>query len=184
MKHFRKELRSGQPPPGHGHSVTRSLRSYRCITQVSLQVSVGGFIGDSAVLPCFSKERPLKLQEITVHWRYNDDLNVYDIIDGQGSVEDQHSAYKGRAEMFSDDFEKGNFSLKLSDLQHNDTGKYICYASDIHTVELLVKEKEKIIQEEDKAKQTEEKENQGAQPGPEKIVTLVAVLSVFILLCC
>ncbi|XP_050956940.1 CD276 antigen homolog [Labeo rohita] len=127
------------------------------LSEVSLQVSVVGFIGDSAVLPCFSKERPLK--EITVYWRYNDDLNVYDIIDGQGSVEDQHSAYKGRAEMFSDDFEKGNFSLKLSDLQHNDTGKYICYASDIHTVELLRKNKpskKKINPSKQKKKETKE----------------------------
>uniref|UniRef100_A0A671RM05 Immunoglobulin V-set domain-containing protein n=1 Tax=Sinocyclocheilus anshuiensis TaxID=1608454 RepID=A0A671RM05_9TELE len=96
---------------------------YRCcivllhlvmLNEVSLQNPVVGFIGGSAVLPCFSKEGQRKHQEITVHWRYNDSLNVYDIINGQGSVEEQHSAYKGRAETFSDDFEKGNFSLKLS----------------------------------------------------------------------
>ncbi|XP_016346198.1 CD276 antigen homolog [Sinocyclocheilus anshuiensis] len=92
------------------------------LNEVSLQNPVVGFIGGSAVLPCFSKEGQRKHQEITVHWRYNDSLNVYDIINGQGSVEEQHSAYKGRAETFSDDFEKGNFSLKLSNLQHNDTG--------------------------------------------------------------
>ncbi|KAI2645525.1 Programmed cell death 1 ligand 1 [Labeo rohita] len=114
---------------------------------LSLQDPVVGFTGGSAVLPCLSKERPLKLQEITVYWRYNDSLNVYDFISGQGSVKDQHSAYKGRAEMFSDDFEKGNFSLKLSNLQHNDTGKYICYESEVHTVELCVKEKEKYRKE-------------------------------------
>ncbi|XP_016370472.1 CD276 antigen homolog [Sinocyclocheilus rhinocerous] len=153
------------------------------LNEVSLQNPVVGFIGDSAVLPCFSKEGQLKRQEITVHWRYNDSLNVYDIINGQGSVEEQHSAYKGRAETFSDDFEKGNFSLKLSNLQHNDTGQYVCYESTVQSVALLVKEKEISIQVQEKNKQTEEKGNQGAQSRPEKIVTLGAVLSVFILLC-
>ncbi|XP_077083089.1 CD276 antigen homolog [Siphateles boraxobius] len=150
------------------------------LNQVSLQEPVVGFNGGSAVLPCSSKETQLKLKDITVRWRYNDSLNVYDIIDGKGSIVDQHQAYKERVETFPDDFEKGNFSLKLNNLQNNDTGKYVCYASDIQSVELLVKVKEESSQ---KNNQTEGKSNQGAQSRPEKIMTAVPLLSVFILLC-
>ncbi|KAG1927257.1 CD276 antigen homolog [Pimephales promelas] len=147
--------------------------------EVSLQEPIVGFIGDSAVLPCFSKEHRLELQDITVRWRYNDSLNVYDIIDGKGSVDDQHLAYKKRVETFPDGFEKGNFTLKINNLQNNDTGKYVCYATEIQSVDLLVKVKEKSIQ---KNNQTEGKSNQGAQSRPEKIMTAVPLLSVFILL--
>ncbi|XDV22029.1 hypothetical protein PO909_027002, partial [Leuciscus waleckii] len=136
-----------------------------------LQEPIVGFIGGSAVLPCSSKEPQLKLQDITVHWRYNDSLNVYDIIDGKGSIVDQHLAYKERVETFPDDFKQGNFTLKLNNLQNNDTGKYVCYASEI---------KEESNQ---KTNQTEGKSNQGAQSRPHKIVTAVPLLSVFILLC-
>lgn len=152
------------------------------LNEVSLQEPIVGFIGGSAYLHCSSKHQ-LKLQDITVRWRYNDSLNVYDIIYGEGSLKEQHSAYTNRVKTFPAEYEKGNFSLQLTNLKQNDTGKYICYESEIQSVELLVKEKEKSIQVEEKNKQTEEKGNQGAQSRPEKIVTLVAVLSVFILLC-
>ncbi|XP_050956739.1 V-set domain-containing T-cell activation inhibitor 1-like [Labeo rohita] len=95
--------------------------------EVSLQETVVGFIGDSVVLPCFSKKPPLTIQDITVLWRYKYDLNVYDIIKGKGSVEEQNQEYNNRAETFPEEYKTGNFSLKLNNLQHTDAGKYQCY---------------------------------------------------------
>ncbi|KAL0159690.1 hypothetical protein M9458_043415, partial [Cirrhinus mrigala] len=104
--------------------------------------TVVGFIGGSVVLPCFSKKPPLTNQNITVLWRYNYDLNVYDIINGKGSVDVQHQEYNNRAETFPEEYKTGNFSLKLNNLQHTDAGKYQCYIfmeSEDRIVELLIK---------------------------------------------
>uniref|UniRef100_A0A8C1ZIN1 Ig-like domain-containing protein n=1 Tax=Cyprinus carpio TaxID=7962 RepID=A0A8C1ZIN1_CYPCA len=104
---------------------------------VSLRVTVEGVIGGFVVLPCSSKKT-----QLTVNWRYGDRLIVYAIIKGKVSVEGQDPKYKNRAESFPEEYLRGNFSLKLSDLQHTDAGKYQCYIieeSDIQTVELRIK---------------------------------------------
>lgn len=122
-------------------------------------------VGGSVVLPCSSKKSPLAAEDITVHWRYNENLEVYDIIKGKVSLEKQHSAYYNRTEIFSEKYLDGNFSLKLNNVQRSDTGTYKCYI----TNELLVQSVKLEF-------------NQGAQARPEKIL-LVPLLSVSILLC-
>ncbi len=100
-----------------------------------------GFIGGSAVLPCFSKEPPLTSEDIDVRWRNKYDLNVYEIIKGKGSAERQVPEYKNRAESFSEEYMRGNFSIKLNNLQHTDAGEYQCYIiaeSEDQIVELLI----------------------------------------------
>lgn len=135
------------------------------LIKVPLQVLIVGYVGDSVVLPCSSE---LNTEDITVHWRHNDSLKVYDIIKGKVSVEEQDSVYKNRTESFPQVYKTGNFSLKLNNLQYNDTGNYICHITNellIYSMELLVKDEK----------------DQGTQSRTEKIVTLVAFLSVFIL---
>ncbi|KAL0159847.1 hypothetical protein M9458_043572, partial [Cirrhinus mrigala] len=66
---------------------------------------------------------------------------VYDIIKGEDSVELQDRRYKNRAETFPDDYLRGNFSIKLKNLQHTDAGKYNCFitpSNERETVELQV----------------------------------------------
>ncbi|XP_051551064.1 CD276 antigen homolog isoform X2 [Myxocyprinus asiaticus] len=112
------------------------------ICKASLQVTVVGFTGDSIVLPCSSSNNDLKREEITVYWRHNSSRNVYNIINGKDSIEGQNTAYKNRVETFPEEYVKGNFSLKLNNLQYTDGGKYICYitkALQNPTVELLIK---------------------------------------------
>uniref|UniRef100_A0A673KAF9 Ig-like domain-containing protein n=1 Tax=Sinocyclocheilus rhinocerous TaxID=307959 RepID=A0A673KAF9_9TELE len=107
-----------------------------------LQVTVEGEVGGSAVLPCSSIDNHLKEEDITVYWRHNSSQNVYDIIEGKGLVERQDPAYKNRAETFPTEYMKGNFSLKLNNLQFNDSGKYICYITKAHknpSTQLFVK---------------------------------------------
>uniref|UniRef100_A0A8C2EM03 Ig-like domain-containing protein n=1 Tax=Cyprinus carpio TaxID=7962 RepID=A0A8C2EM03_CYPCA len=84
-------------------------------------------VGSSVVLPCSSKKSQLAAEDITVHWRYNETLEVYDIIKGKVSLEKQDSAYYNRTEIFSEKYLDGNFSLKLNNVQRSDTGTYKCY---------------------------------------------------------
>ncbi|XP_050951483.1 CD276 antigen homolog isoform X3 [Labeo rohita] len=142
--------------------------------EVSLQETVVGFIGGSAVLPCSSKEPPLTNQGIDVRWRNKYKLNVYDIMEGKGSVEEQNPQYNNRAETFPEEYKTGNFSLKLNNLQHTDAGKYLCYIiseeSEDWIVELLIKEHpERQLPDE------------GTKPRPEMLVMIISILCIGIL---
>uniref|UniRef100_A0A672KE48 CD276 antigen homolog n=1 Tax=Sinocyclocheilus grahami TaxID=75366 RepID=A0A672KE48_SINGR len=105
-----------------------------------LSLQVPGVIGGSVVLPCSSTEPD---QDTEVHWRQNGSKIVYDIIKGKDSVEQQEPRYKNRAETFPEEYKRGNFSIKLNDLQHTDAGKYTCliaHSSEHKTVELIINE--------------------------------------------
>uniref|UniRef100_A0A8C1R2M5 Ig-like domain-containing protein n=1 Tax=Cyprinus carpio TaxID=7962 RepID=A0A8C1R2M5_CYPCA len=115
-------------------------------SEVSLQETVEGFIGGSAVLPCSPEEPPITIQDIHVRWKIKYMQNVYEIINGQVSVEEQDQQYKNRVESFPEEYLRGNFSIKLYNLQHTDAGEYTCYIfmknkSEDRSVELLIKEK-------------------------------------------
>ncbi len=115
-----------------------------CINSVSLQVKVETIIGGSVVLPCSLAKHELndlKLQDVNVHWRHNSSNIVHDIVKGEDSVDKQDPRFKNRTETFPDEYLKGNFSLKLNNLQHSDAGQYICYithSSKYQTVQLLI----------------------------------------------
>ncbi|KAK7137270.1 hypothetical protein R3I93_017372 [Phoxinus phoxinus] len=112
------------------------------IDKVCLQATVEGNIGGFAVLPCSSIDNGFKHEDITVYWKHNSSQNVYDILEGKGSVENQEPAYKNRAETFPNEYMKGNFSLKLYKLQYTDAGKYVCYITKAHqnpSTQLFVK---------------------------------------------
>uniref|UniRef100_A0A671TCT5 Ig-like domain-containing protein n=1 Tax=Sinocyclocheilus anshuiensis TaxID=1608454 RepID=A0A671TCT5_9TELE len=115
------------------------------LISVCLQVTVEGFIGGSVVLPCSSTEHDLKLQEVDVSWRHNGSKNVCDLIPHSNSIETQDPRYRNRAETFPQEYERRNFSIKLSGLTHADAGKYICLitpSDEQETVELIINEKE------------------------------------------
>ncbi|KAI2646630.1 V-set domain-containing T-cell activation inhibitor 1 [Labeo rohita] len=120
------------------------------INEVSLQRTVTGLIGGSAVLPCSSKEPPLKVEDISVNWKHLNRLKVYGIAEGKGSVDGQMPQYQNRVESFPERYLKGDFSIKLNNLQYNDTGKYQCYITDesvILIVELLLEEPLQVLTE-------------------------------------
>ncbi|XP_026053942.1 sodium channel subunit beta-4-like [Carassius auratus] len=102
------------------------------INKVCLQDTEEGFIGGSVILPCSSTEHPLK-QDIYVHWRDPTGKIVFDVIKGEESLEKQDQQYKKRAVPFPKEYERGNFSIKLIDLQLTDAGKFSCMIS--HTSE-------------------------------------------------
>lgn len=142
------------------------------INGVSLQETVGGFIGGSAVLPCSSEEPPHTSEDIEVRWRHSGQ-NVYEIINGKGSVEDQDPEYRNRIESFPEEYMRGNFSIKLNNLQHTDAGKYKCYIIDesvIKSVELFTKERP-----------ARELPSEGTKPRPEMTVMIISVLFIGII---
>uniref|UniRef100_A0A8C2JVF5 Ig-like domain-containing protein n=1 Tax=Cyprinus carpio TaxID=7962 RepID=A0A8C2JVF5_CYPCA len=144
------------------------LRCFCMKTLFYYNVLIVGYVGDSVVLPCSSE---LNTEDITVHWRHNDSLKVYDIIKGKVSVEEQDSVYKNRTESFPQSYKTGNFSLKLNNLQYNDTGNYTCHITNellIHTMELLVKVQLSFCPLDEK--------DHGTQSRTEKIVALLSVL--------
>ncbi|XP_043078291.1 myelin-oligodendrocyte glycoprotein-like [Puntigrus tetrazona] len=110
------------------------------IKKVSLQVT--GVVGGSVVLPCSSTEHDHKAQDTEVHWRQNGKI-LFDIINGEDSLAQQNPQYKNRTETFPEEYVTGNFSIKLNNLQHTDSGKYIClisHSSEHKTVELIINE--------------------------------------------
>uniref|UniRef100_A0A672TBD4 Ig-like domain-containing protein n=1 Tax=Sinocyclocheilus grahami TaxID=75366 RepID=A0A672TBD4_SINGR len=116
---------------------------YKCqIPDLCLQVPVEGFIGDSVLLPCSSAEHDLKLQDINVLWRNKDSETIYDLIKGKASVEQQDPRYKNRAETFPEEYERGNFSIKLQNLTRTDEGEFSCFIThtdELRTIQLIVK---------------------------------------------
>lgn len=93
---------------------------------VSLRVTIEAVFGGSVVLPCLSTEDDLELQDTNVHWRHNGSKIVYDIVKGKDSVGKQDPEYKKRATTFPAEYERRNFSIKLNNLSHDDTGTYRC----------------------------------------------------------
>uniref|UniRef100_A0A8C2ISU3 Ig-like domain-containing protein n=1 Tax=Cyprinus carpio TaxID=7962 RepID=A0A8C2ISU3_CYPCA len=100
-----------------------------CVMSVSLQDTVEAFIGGSVILPC-----SLSAQDLTPKI-------VFDIIKGKDTVAEQDPQYKNRAETFPDEYLRGNFSLKLNNLQHTDTGKFSCFttpSNEQKTIQLII----------------------------------------------
>ncbi|XP_058617561.1 V-set domain-containing T-cell activation inhibitor 1-like [Onychostoma macrolepis] len=111
------------------------------INKVCLQVTVEAVIGGSVVLPCSFTKDDNKLQDIDVSWRHNGSKIVFDIIPHSTSPVTQDAEYENRTETFPEEYLRGNFSIKLNNLQHTDAGQYICYiknADAFQTVKLII----------------------------------------------
>jgi len=110
------------------------------VVSVCPQETVTAVIGGSVVLPCSSTEGH-KLQETDVHWRDHEDKIVHSIIKGKDLVAGEGSRYKNRVETFPQEYEGGNFSIKLTGLNHTDAGKYICHitpSDELKTIQLII----------------------------------------------
>ncbi|XP_052395379.1 CD276 antigen homolog isoform X1 [Carassius gibelio] len=107
------------------------------INKVCLQVTVEAVIGGSVVLQCSSAEHDYKPQDIDVSWRHNGSKIVFDIIPLRNSPMTQDPEYKNRIETFPQEYLRGNFSIKLINLQHTDAGQYICYMKNSNKYQTL-----------------------------------------------
>ncbi|XP_059360593.1 uncharacterized protein LOC132098524 [Carassius carassius] len=150
------------------------------IHKVCLQVTVEGVIGGSVVLPCSSTQQDLKLQDISVHWRHNDTEIVYDIVKGEDVVLVQNTRYKNRAKTFSDEYLRGNFSIKLNDLQHTDGGKFSCLITPSDEQETIQLNIEELTA--GKGNKSIEQANQGSAQTNTGIIICVAVILIVLIL--
>uniref|UniRef100_A0A8C0Y7C5 Ig-like domain-containing protein n=1 Tax=Cyprinus carpio carpio TaxID=630221 RepID=A0A8C0Y7C5_CYPCA len=137
--------------------------------EVSLQETIEGFTGGSAVLNCSSEEPLHTIQDIEVLWRHSGQ-NVYEIINGQVSLERQDPKYKNRTESFPEKYLRGNFSIKLNNLQHTDAGEYKCYIMEV----LVIKSGEL------KTVEKSERLNGGTKPRPD-VIMIISVLCIGII---
>ncbi|XP_037399789.1 uncharacterized protein LOC108431415 isoform X1 [Pygocentrus nattereri] len=83
-------------------------------------------LGGSVMLPCYV-EAPLPLEELEVEWKGADSGTLVHLFqDGESRPEAQNQAYSGRASFFTEEVERGNFSLLLTNLTTKDAGIYNC----------------------------------------------------------
>lgn len=87
--------------------------------------------GEDLVLPCFIKPNTSAV-DLRVEWFKLDGVNslVHLYNDHEDRNEKQAQAYKRRTSLFKEELQKGNASLKLSDLNVSDEGEYKCFIED------------------------------------------------------
>ncbi|XP_037400165.1 butyrophilin-like protein 8 [Pygocentrus nattereri] len=84
-------------------------------------------LGGSMMLPCYI-QAPLPLEVLEVEWKRADsEALVHLFRDGEGKPEARDPAYSGRASFFTEEVERGNFSLLLTNLTTEDAGIYNCF---------------------------------------------------------
>ena len=98
-------------------------------SSVNCQDSVKGLVGENVTLPCIYTG---SLMDATVYWRDKDDNTVLDIVNSSEDDKRQKPKYKGRVLSFPEQYEKGNFSIIMMNLEKNDAGTYECF---IHKVQ-------------------------------------------------
>ncbi|KAG5835058.1 hypothetical protein ANANG_G00268070 [Anguilla anguilla] len=89
-------------------------------------------LGASVRLPC-SVDTPLPLHELEVEWTRGDSGTLVHLFqEGESRPESQSPAYSGRADFFSEEISKGNFSLLLRNVTTEDKGLYKCVVHTVH----------------------------------------------------
>ncbi|XP_072331741.1 butyrophilin subfamily 1 member A1-like [Scyliorhinus torazame] len=84
-------------------------------------------VGDDVVLEC-QLVPGISLDNLEIRWFTSDSaspLHLYS--DGQDRPDVQDKAYRGRTELFKDEFPRGNASLKLKKMKASDGGSYTCF---------------------------------------------------------
>ncbi|XP_058250565.1 butyrophilin subfamily 1 member A1-like isoform X2 [Hemibagrus wyckioides] len=101
------------------------------LQEVGLDAPLAAVAGEDLVLPCFIKHRTSAV-DMTVEWfkLYVKDSLVHLYRDHEDRYENQAQSYRGRTTLFKEELQKGNASLKLSDIRVSDEGSYKCLVED------------------------------------------------------
>ncbi|XP_048825919.1 uncharacterized protein LOC125704423 isoform X2 [Brienomyrus brachyistius] len=87
---------------------------------------VSAHAGEDVTLSC-SVDTHVNVAELQVEWRKTDgDIIVLQYADGENKPESQDEKYSGRAEFFTEETSKGNFSMKLRKVRLEDKGEFMC----------------------------------------------------------
>ncbi|XP_072567630.1 uncharacterized protein [Paramormyrops kingsleyae] len=84
--------------------------------------------GEDVTLSC-SVDTHVNVTELQVEWRKTDDdgdILVLLYADGENRPESQDGRYSGRAEFFTEEISKGNFSMNLRKVRTEDKGEFRC----------------------------------------------------------
>ncbi|XP_072574741.1 uncharacterized protein [Paramormyrops kingsleyae] len=84
--------------------------------------------GEDVTLSC-SVDTHVNVTELQVEWKKTDDdgdILVLLYADGENRPESQDGRYSGRAEFYTEEIPKGNFSMKLRKVRTEDKGKFRC----------------------------------------------------------
>ncbi|KAJ8261437.1 hypothetical protein COCON_G00171600 [Conger conger] len=88
-------------------------------------VPVFAYAGEDVILNC-SVDTHVPLGELEVEWmKTNEEIQVLLFMEGQYRPESQPERFRGRAEFFSEEIPKGNFSMKLRDVKTEDRGEFM-----------------------------------------------------------
>ncbi|XP_047211254.1 V-set domain-containing T-cell activation inhibitor 1-like [Girardinichthys multiradiatus] len=101
-----------------------------------------GFIGQSVLLPCTSS----KSSAVDVFWRDKDDKVLLDIKKGKPDLGLQDLKFKGRVSSFPEEYQKGNFSIIMGNLELGDAGNYECtilIGTSSETIRIMLSVKER-----------------------------------------
>ncbi|NXA16629.1 BT3A3 protein, partial [Sapayoa aenigma] len=88
-----------------------------------------GIIGNSAVLPCQIHVQ-INPDKLSVQWSFSGASRGSVVATYSGNNQptpvQKHQEYQGRTDFFLMEFQRGNVSLLLTNIQPSDKGKYIC----------------------------------------------------------
>lgn len=88
-----------------------------------------GFLGQDVILPCHLKTSSIpEGTSVTLEWVLSQSSEIIEVksyYEGR-QPESQDRRYEGRTEVFYNEVNKGNMSLKLKKSQNFDQGKYTC----------------------------------------------------------
>ncbi|KPP65265.1 butyrophilin-like protein 2-like [Scleropages formosus] len=81
---------------------------------------------EDVILQC-SLDLHIPLAELEVEWTKTDEnILVLLFSEGESKPESQNERYWDRAEFFTEEISKGNFSIKLRNVRTEDKGEYMC----------------------------------------------------------
>ncbi|NXP07713.1 VTCN1 inhibitor, partial [Thinocorus orbignyianus] len=85
------------------------------------------FVGETVILPCTTiSPGELILSNSILYWQIEHTVVVHFFYKGHSMLDQQGEHYRGRTSLFLDQMKHGNFSLKLSNVQLQDTAEYSC----------------------------------------------------------
>ncbi|XP_033970126.1 trichohyalin-like [Trematomus bernacchii] len=89
-------------------------------------------LGGDIILPCYLVPA-INVADLTLEWTRPDmDPRFVHVMRlGHELVDKKHKLFKGRTSMFTDELKNGNISLKLSNVQLSDQGKYRCFIPEL-----------------------------------------------------
>ncbi|KAI3376579.1 hypothetical protein L3Q82_016458, partial [Scortum barcoo] len=83
-------------------------------------------VGDDAILPCHL-EPPFNVKDLNIVWTWNEtEVYIYRSRKPYLDNQDENENFKGRTSLFDEEMEKGNISLKVTNVTEVHAGNYTC----------------------------------------------------------